>query len=86
MAEPMPDDEKLRRGRAAAELLANPLFLQAVEDVESDAFKEFANSRPADTDRREAAYQRIVGIRSVGDRLRSWVNTAKVMEANKPRP
>lgn len=56
---------EINEGRKAGDLLNDPTFAKALEEVRQNSFKEFETSEPEDTGKREMAYFRLRAIKEV---------------------
>lgn len=74
----MTRDERIRRGESAQQLLNNPIALAALDDVQADCFKAWADSNPSDLEAREFAYKLYLSVKLLRGKLGSWAGDARV--------
>ena len=73
-------DDEITRAQRAQSLLANPLLVEAIQDVKARATATFQNSRPDEVEKREEAYQEYRAICQIENYLTKMVQTGKMRE------
>lgn len=81
----MSREDAIRKGQAAAALLASADFNIAIDTVRIDAFKGWANSDPTQKEQRENHYFLIQAINQLKLNLEALVSNARVEEHNAKR-
>lgn len=64
-------------------LLRDVVLNEAFDNVRMEAFEEFENSHPGDTDARNSAYYRLKAVESVRDALKTFVDDHKINQAQR---
>jgi len=71
-------EEELARARAAENLLAEPLLVEAFVSIESNAFTAWVHTSDSDSAMRERLYQRVIAVRLLRTYLTKIVSQPKV--------
>ena len=77
---PLSPDDELRRATKAREVLENPVFKDAVRQIEAALIEAIHRSAFTDEKLREKLCQRLASLRDVLDHLKGTMETGKMAE------
>jgi len=78
----MSPDDVIRRGAAAARLLADETLMQCLAEIEGECTVAWVNSSPNDAAGREDAYRMIRCVALLRQRLETWRGAAHIEKTN----
>ena len=81
----MTEEEELYRAQEAQVLLANPLFKEAISEVREALISGIERSAFADEKLREKLSQQLVALSTVVGKLRTHIETGKLVEEAQKR-
>lgn len=76
----MNKEELKRKGEAAKTLLENPDFLLAMDTVKLQAFRDWSNSKPDETARRDENYYLLQAVTKLTENLEALAANARFEE------
>ena len=76
----MDKQARIRRGRQARIILADPVFLEAFNEAKGQVFADFANSHPTERDLQGNLHGQIGGIAHVLDVFAKYVQDGSNLE------
>jgi hypothetical protein len=82
-APPLPEPDLIRRGEIATALLQDPVLASAFNEIRTDAYRMWLDSKPSDTVRREELYRIIQALELVRGKLRAYRGAALVRTAER---
>ncbi len=78
-------EERMERGRRAAQLLADEMFTATGLDVSAAIKDDLFRTKPEEGDKREALYAEYRGFRRVLERLSTWKSDGQMATAEAER-
>ena len=75
---PLTVEQVIRRGRAAAQLLADETVMGALGDVEAELVTEWAASNPLHADAREDMYRMVRALEMLQRKLESYKQAGEI--------
>jgi len=69
------EQNKIILGHQAKLLLENPVFANALKDIEDGYYRMWKNSKPMQSDEREAVWDRLQALQEVRLKITGYVNT-----------
>jgi hypothetical protein len=80
---PLPEADVIARGRAATRLLGDPFLKAAFEEIQNDIYRQWAASKPSQTELREEMFRLLKGLELVEAKLRNYRGAATVLVAQR---
>jgi len=71
-------DEKILKANQTKQILDNPIFVEAINEIRSELANEWLNSDQKDSDCRENVYRKRLMLETVMMRLQSVIETGKL--------
>ena len=71
--------------RAAQEVMDNAVFQEAIAGLKEEAYDKFTNSKPKDSDARDAAYHELAALNRIQTRLQSHLDNLTMLKKGKIR-
>lgn len=81
----MTPEQRIERAEQARELTKNPLLVEALDSLETEAVDNWKHSKAGDEEGRELAWLRYKAVTALRSQLMSVVDDGKWAEADKKR-